>query len=119
MLTEVRQWLREEPRQAASLGVSALALLLSFVDVRVGWLDPAWLAVLLCGVPILREGAEGLFTRFDIRADVLVSLALVASVIIGEIFAGNPVAGVFVISMILSLILPKDMEIKHKNRPEQ
>ena len=101
MLTEVRQWLREEPRQAASLGVSALALLLSFVDVRVGWLDPAWLAVLLCGVPILREGAEGLFTRFDIRADVLVSLALVASVIIGEIFAAGEVAFIMQLGALL------------------
>ena len=67
MLTGVRQWLREEPRQAAALGASALALTLSFLGVRIGWLDPAWLAVLLCGVPILREGAEGLFTRFDVN----------------------------------------------------
>ena len=101
MLTEVRQWLQEEPRQAASLGVSALALLLSFVDVRVGWLDPAWVAVLVGGVPILREGAEGLFTRFDIRADVLVSLALVASVIIGEIFAAGEVAFIMQLGALL------------------
>ena len=101
MLTEVRQWLREEPRQAAALGASALALALSFLDVRIGWLDPAWLAVLLCGVPILREGAEGLFTRFDIRADVLVSLALVASVIIGEIFAAGEVAFIMQLGALL------------------
>ena len=101
MLTEVRQWLREEPRQAAALGVSALALVLSFLGVRTGWLDPAWLAVLLCGVPILREGAEGLFTRFDIRADVLVSLALVAAVIIGEIFAAGEVAFIMQLGALL------------------
>lgn len=101
MLTEVRQWLREEPRQAAALGASALALALSFLDMRIGWLDPAWLAVLLCGVPILREGAEGLFTRFDIRADVLVSLALVASVIIGEIFAAGEVAFIMQLGALL------------------
>lgn len=34
--------------------------------------------------------------------------------LVGEIFSGNPVAGVFVVSMILSLVLPKDMEIKRK-----
>lgn len=101
MLTEIRQWLREEPRQAAALGASALALALSFLDVGAGWLDPAWLAVLLCGVPILREGAEGLFTRFDIRADVLVSLALVASVIIGEIFAAGEVAFIMQLGALL------------------
>ena len=34
----------------------------------------------------------GLVTEFDIKADVLVSLALIASVIIGEIFAAEEVA---------------------------
>ena len=52
----------------------------------------AWLAILLCGAPIVREAAVGLFTRFDIKADVLVSLALLASVAIGEIFAAGEVA---------------------------
>ena len=85
MLADVKEWLREEPRQALALGISAVALLLSFLEVVPGPVDPAWLAVLLCGVPIIKEGAEGLFTRFDIKADVLVSLALLASVIIGEV----------------------------------
>ena len=89
MLADVKEWLREEPRQALALGISAVALLLSFLEVVPGPVDPAWLAVLLCGVPIIKEGAEGLFTRFDIKADVLVSLALLASVIIGEIFAAS------------------------------
>ena len=92
MLADVKEWLREEPRQALALGISAVALLLSFLEVVPGPVDPAWLAVLLCGVPIIKEGAEGLFTRFDIKADVLVSLALLASVIIGEIFAAGEVA---------------------------
>ena len=101
MLADVKQWLEEEPRQAATLGLSALALALSFFDVRFGPVDPAWLAVLLCGVPIVREGAEGLFTRFDIRADVLVSLALIASIIIGEIFAAGEVAFIMQLGALL------------------
>ena len=32
--------------------------------------------------------------------------------IVSDIFAGNPVAGVFVISMILSLTLPKKVKIE-------
>ena len=67
MLADVKEWLREEPRQALALGISAVALILSFLEVVPGPVDPAWLAVLLCGVPIIKEGAEGLFTRFDIR----------------------------------------------------
>ncbi len=35
-----------------------------------------------------------------------------APAIVKDIFSGNPVAGVFIISMILNLTLPKDMEIK-------
>ena len=54
--------------------------------------DPAWVAILLCGVPILLEAIIGLVTAFDIKADVLVSMALIASVIIGEDFAAGEVA---------------------------
>ncbi len=51
-----------------------------------------WVAILLCGVPILLEAIIGLVTAFDIKADVLVSMALVASVLIGEDFAAGEVA---------------------------
>ena len=54
--------------------------------------DLAWIAVVLCGVPIVLEAIIGLVTAFDIKADVLVSLALIASVCIGEIFAAGEVA---------------------------
>ena len=101
MLADVKEWLREEPRQALALGISAVALLLSFLEVVPGPVDPAWLAVLLCGVPIIKEGAEGLFTRFDIKADVLVSLALVASVLIGEDFAAGEVAFIMQLGALL------------------
>ncbi len=92
ILTSLREWYEEDRRQALVFGASALALALSFCDLRPGGVDPAWLAVLLCGAPIVREAAEGLWKRFDIRADVLVSLALIASVVIGEIFAAGEVA---------------------------
>lgn len=101
MLADVKEWLREEPRQALALGISAVALILSFLEVVPGPVDPAWLAVLLCGVPIIKEGAEGLFTRFDIKADVLVSMALLASVIIGEIFAAGEVAFIMQLGALL------------------
>ncbi len=52
----------------------------------------AWVAVILCGVPIVLEAVIGLVTAFDIKADVLVSLALIASVCIGEDFAAGEVA---------------------------
>lgn len=37
-------------------------------------------AIILCGVPIIMEAIIGLITDFDIKADVLVSIALVAAI---------------------------------------
>lgn len=54
--------------------------------------DTSWAAIILCGIPIILEAVIGLVTAFDIKADVLVSLALIASVCIGEDFAAGEVA---------------------------
>ena len=54
--------------------------------------ESAWIAVILCGVPIIIEAVIGLVTEFDIKADVLVSIALIASVVIHEVFAAGEVA---------------------------
>ena len=78
-------------RDIAFLVVSGLALLLSIFGVQPFFWDLAWVAILLCGIPIIMEAIHGLVTAFDIKADVLVSLALVASVLIGEIFAAGEV----------------------------
>ena len=83
------------------LVVSAAALILSLLGVCPGGVDPAWIAIIMCGVPILLEAFIGLVTRFDIKADVLVSLALIASVIIGEIFAAGEVAFIMQLGALL------------------
>ena len=74
------------------LAVSGLALIASIFDLFPLPFDPAWAAIILCGVPIILEAVIGLVTAFDIKADVLVSIALVASVCIGEDFAAGEVA---------------------------
>ena len=76
-------------RDVVFLILSGLALAVSLIDPTLFPIHPAWAAILLCGVPILLEAVIGLVTAFDIKADVLVSLALLASVAIGEIFAAN------------------------------
>lgn len=63
--------------------------------------DPAWIAIVLCGIPILSEAVIGLVTAFDIKADVLVSLALVACVGTGEIFAAGEVAFIMQLGALL------------------
>ena len=73
------------------LVISGIFLILSLFDLP-SLFDPAWIAVILCGIPIVLEALIGLITAFDIKADVLVSLALIASVAIGEVFAAGEVA---------------------------
>ena len=86
-------------RDIAFLILGGVSLLLSFFGTFP--VDPAWLAILLCGIPILKEAAVGLVTRFDIKADVLVSLALIASVAIGEIFAAGEIAFIMQLGSLL------------------
>ena len=88
-------------RDIAFLVVSGLALLLSIFGVQPFFWDLAWVAILLCGIPIIMEAIHGLVTAFDIKADVLVSLALVASVLIGEIFAAGEVAFIMQVGALL------------------
>ncbi|MGL6200739.1 MAG: heavy metal translocating P-type ATPase [Lachnospiraceae bacterium] len=74
------------------LVISGIALLCSIFDILPLPFDVAWIAIVLCGIPIILEAIIGLVTEFDIKADVLVSLALIASVCIGEDFAAGEVA---------------------------
>ena len=74
--------------------ISAISLIASFI-LSIDYLS--WIAVILCGIPIFRECAEGLITEFDIKADLLVSIAIVASIIIGEVFAAGEIATIMAI----------------------
>jgi heavy metal translocating P-type ATPase len=74
------------------LVISGISLVISIFDLLPIPFDAAWVAIILCGVPIILEAIIGLITAFDIKADVLVSLALIASICIGEHFAAGEVA---------------------------
>ena len=83
------------------LVISGVALLLSLTGAVKLPFNVAWVAIILCGVPIILEAIIGLITEFDIKADVLVSLALIASVCIGEDFAAGEVAFIMQIGALL------------------
>ena len=69
-------------------GVAGLAL--SFVSEQ---LEAAvWIPVLFCGVPIIYGAIKGMVEEFDITADVLVSIAIVASYLIGQPEAAAEIA---------------------------
>ena len=74
--------------------ISAISLIASF-SLSLDYIS--WIAVLLCGTPIFKECIEGLITEFDIKADLLVSIAIIASVIIGEVFAAGEIATIMAI----------------------
>ncbi|WP_294436958.1 HAD-IC family P-type ATPase, partial [uncultured Victivallis sp.] len=95
-------WMKHENfRKILLLVLSGISLLVSLADSGTMRIDAAWVAIVLCGIPILKDAAVGLYTRFDIKADLLVSLALIASVIIGEIFAAGEVAFIMQIGSFL------------------
>ena len=88
-------------RKIACLILSGIALLASMIGLPGLPFDPAWAAIILCGIPIILEAVIGLVTAFDIKADVLVSLALIASVLIGEDFAAGEVAFIMQLGALL------------------
>ena len=88
-------------REIICLVIGGISLLFSLFDPISLPFDPAWLAIILCGVPIILEAIVGLVTVFDIKADVLVSLALIASVTTGEDFAAGEVAFIMQLGALL------------------
>ena len=90
-LEELLEW-GGMKRDILFLAISGIALLISIFDLLPLPFDAAWIAIIFCGIPIVLEAVIGLVTAFDIKADVLVSIALIASVLIGEDFAAGEVA---------------------------
>ena len=83
------------------LVLGGLSLIISMFDLIPLPFDAAWVAILLCGVPIIMGAMIGLMTAFDIKADVLVSLALIASICIREDFAAGEVAFIMQLGALL------------------
>ena len=81
--------------------ISGIAVIGSLLQWNPLPFDLAWIAIVLCGIPIILEAVIGLVTAFDIKADVLVSLALIASVCIGETFAAGEVAFIMQLGALL------------------
>ena len=88
-------------RKAVLLSVSGFALLMSMLGMEPLPFEVSWIAIVLCGAPIVLEAVLGLATAWDIKADVLVSVALIASVIIGEDFAAAEIAFIMQLGALL------------------
>ncbi|MFP3387327.1 heavy metal translocating P-type ATPase [Brevibacillus sp. SIMBA_040] len=85
--------------QKIAMIVSGAGLLVSWLYGELWGLSPSWLAVILCGVPIAWAALKELIHEQTINSDVLVTIAIVAAVGIGEIFAAGEVALIMMIGM--------------------
>ena len=85
---------REEKIDIILIMISTISLILSFT-LSLEYI--AAIAVMLCGIPIFKECIVGLVTQFDIKADLLVTIAIIASIIIGEVFAAGEIATIMAI----------------------
>lgn len=82
--------------------LSGIFLLASFFKWFPGQtFDPAWIAIAISGFPIISGAIKGLVKDFDVTADVLVAIALIAAVIIGEYFAAGEVAFIMQLGKVL------------------
>lgn len=90
--------------------ISGIFLLLSLfipkifkVDVPI-YLDPAWVSVLISGIPLLMLAIKRLIKNkgiSKISSALLISVAMIAAIIIGDLFAAGEVAFIMAIGEIL------------------
>ena len=85
---------RDEKVDILLIIISTISVIASFI-LSLDYI--AWIAVILCGVPIFKECIEGFITELDIKADLLVTLAIIASIVIGEVFAAGEIATIMAI----------------------
>lgn len=71
-------------------------------------INPAWAAVCLCGIPIAKEALSELFLHRHVTADLLVTIALAASLILNEITAAGEIACIMQLGALL-----ENMTVSH------
>jgi Cu+-exporting ATPase len=85
--------------EKALMMISGAGLLVSWLYGPVYGFDTAWLAILLCGVPIAYAAIGELWNERRVNSDVLVTIAIAAAVSIGEVFAAGEVALIMMVGM--------------------
>lgn len=103
---------KDEKMNILLIIISAISLMSSFI---LSLDHISWISVILCGIPILKECIEGLITEFDIKADLLVTLAIISSIIIGEVFAAGEIATIMAIGGFLEEYTVRKSQKEIKN----
>lgn len=92
----------EEKRTMILTAISGVFLLLSLAtDRTLLGLDPAWGAILISGAPVIFNSFRKLLFQGNIRAGLLISIAVIACVAVGEFFAAGEVVFIMAIGELL------------------
>lgn len=87
--------------------VGGVFLVMSFVFPRIGFVlpvDPAWVTVVICGCPLLYLAVRRVIQNkgiSKISSALLISIAMIAAIAIGDLFAAGEVAFIMEIGAIL------------------
>ena len=84
--------------------ISAIFLLISIISMIFNInlpIDPAWGTVLISGVPLVYLAIERLIFQKWISSALLITIAMIASLLIGEVFAAGEVAWIMALGALL------------------
>ncbi|MBE6485673.1 MAG: cation-translocating P-type ATPase [Methanosphaera stadtmanae] len=86
--------------------VGGIFLLISLYFVLTGtsipsYMDPAWVTVFICGIPLVYLALTRLINEHWISSALLIVMAMVASIYIGEIFAAGEVTFIMALGALL------------------
>ena len=91
----------QEKQNIIIVVISAISLVLSitnFLDTSIDW---AWIATILCGAPMLRDALIEIIFNHNIKAGVLVSIALIAAIMLNMIFVAGEVSFIMALGTVL------------------
>ncbi len=92
----------EERRTIVLTAISGVFLLLSIAtDIAPMGIDPAWGAILISGAPVIYNSFCKLIFHGNVRAGLLISIAVIACVAVGEFFAAGEVVFIMAIGELL------------------
>ncbi|RAP52853.1 MAG: copper-translocating P-type ATPase [Methanosphaera sp. rholeuAM270] len=86
--------------------VGGIFLAISLIFVLTGnpipvYLDPAWITIIICGIPLVYLALSRLIYEHWVSSALLIVMAMVASIFIGEIFAAGEVCFIMALGALL------------------
>lgn len=79
-----------------------LSLILIITNTSIpSYLDPAWVTIVICGIPLLYLALSRLIYEHWVSSALLICMAMVAAILIGEIFAAGEVVFIMALGALL------------------